>query len=79
MRRNVGRMFMGLLLAAGLSACANTYGIPDGGPYFASWEHMKYSLFWEGKKPPLTTEGYKLAEEEGWWGIPVRYSSEELK
>jgi len=79
MRRTVGRIVMGVLLAVGLSACATDYGIKAGGPHFASWEHMKYSLFYTGEKPPLSTTGLKEAKDEGWWGIPVQYESNELK
>jgi hypothetical protein len=68
---------MGVLLVVGLSACATDYGIKAGGPHFASWEHLKYSVG-GGEKPPLSVTGSKLAKEEGWWGIPVRYESNEL-
>lgn len=78
MRQTVGRIVMGVLLAVGLSACATDYGIKAGGPHFASWEHFKYSVA-GGEKPPLSTTGLKEAKDEGWWGIPVRYQSNELK
>lgn len=78
MRKKVGVIIVGVALAGGLSACANTYGIPPGGPHFASWDHLTYSLF-EGKKPPLTKAELEEAKKQGWWGIPIQYTIDELE
>jgi hypothetical protein len=78
MRKKVGLVVVGVFLAAGLSACAKSYDIPQGGPHFASWSHLKYSTR-GGEKPRLTKEEEKLAREEGWWGTPVQYTIDELE
>ena len=69
---------MGLALAGTISACANPYGIPPGGPHFASWTHMGYSLR-GGEKPPLTKGEAQQAQQEKWWGTPVTYTIDELE
>jgi hypothetical protein len=38
---------------------------------------MGYSL--KGEKPKLTKAEASTAKEEGWWGIPVRYTVDELE
>ena len=78
MGKKVGLVVLGLVLAAGLSACASKYGIPEGGPHFASWGHLKYSTR-GGEKPPLTKAEEKQAKAEGWWGIPIQYNIDELE
>ena len=78
MWQKVGRILMGVLLAVGLSACATDYGIKAGGPHFASWEHYKYSTQGE-PKPPLTKLQLEYAKQEKWWGVPVDYTSDEVR
>ena len=68
---------VGLALSAGLGACAQQYGIPPGGPHFASFTHMGYSL--GGEKPKLTKAEASTAKAEGWWGTPVRYTVDDLE
>ena len=68
---------VGLALSASLGACAKEYGIPPGGPHFASFTHMGYSL--GGEKPKLTKAEASTAKTEGWWGTPVRYTVDELE
>jgi len=78
MRKRIGVVVLGLALSASLSACATEqYGIPPGGPNYASWDHLIYSH--GGDKPALTKKEAKLAKEEGWWGTPVRYNVDELE
>lgn len=78
MHKKVGLVIVALVLAGGLSACANTYGIPAGGPHFASWTHAKYSLR-GGEKPALSQSEAKQARAEGWWGTPIAYTVDELE
>ncbi|MFQ5657163.1 MAG: hypothetical protein ACE5G5_06455 [Candidatus Methylomirabilales bacterium] len=78
MRKKVGVVVLGLALAGGLSACANNYGIPPGGPHFSSWSHAKYSVR-GGEKAHLTRAEFEQAQEEGWWGTPVPYNIDELE
>ncbi len=78
MRKKVGLVVVGFFLAAGLSACASKYGIPEGGPHFASWKHLQYSTR-GGEKPKLTKDEMKLAKEQSWWGEPIQYSIDELE
>ena len=77
MRKKIGVVVLGLVLLGGLGACAKEYGIPPGGPNFASFTHMGYSL--GGEKPKLTKQKLQVAESEGWWGTPVRYTIDELE
>jgi hypothetical protein len=69
---------VGLALAGGLSACAKQYGIPPGGPHFASWDHLRYSTR-GGEKPVLTKAEASAAKAENWWGTPIRYTVDELE
>jgi len=62
----------------GVSACANTDGIPPGGPRFASRTNLQYSTR-GGDKPRLTNAEQQQAKGEGWWGTPVRYTVDELE
>jgi hypothetical protein len=78
MRRKVGLVIVGLVVAGGLGACAKDYGIKDGGSHFASWTHLRFSTR-GGDKPALTKEERELAKQEGWWGTPVVYSIDELE
>jgi hypothetical protein len=77
MLKKIGLVVGGLALIAGLGACAKEYGIPPGGPHFASFTHMGYSL--GGEKPKLTKAEASTAKTEGWWGTPVRYTVDELE
>jgi len=70
-------VLVGLTLAGAISGCSSTYGIQPGGPHFASFDHMGYSL--RGEKPRLTKAEASVAEAEKWWGIPVRYTVDELE
>ena len=79
MGRKIGLVVMAMALAGGLSACASRYGIPDGGPHFKSWDHMRYSVWWVGEKPPLSREDLEKSKAEGWWGVPIRYTVDEVK
>jgi hypothetical protein len=78
MEKKVGLVVLGLVLAAGLSACASKYDIPQGGPHFASWGHLQYSTR-GGEKPRLTKAEEKQAKAEGWWGTPIQYNIDELE
>ncbi|MFQ5960134.1 MAG: hypothetical protein ACE5MG_01975 [Candidatus Methylomirabilales bacterium] len=78
MRKKVGLVVVGFFLAAGLSACASKYDIPQGGPHFASWGHLRYSTR-GGEKPRLTTAEVKQAKAEDWWGTPIQYNIDELE
>ncbi len=78
MRKKIGLAVLGLALAGGVSACANTYGIPPGGPHFASVTHLQYSTR-GGEKPRLTKTELNQAKSEGWWGIATRYTIDELE
>jgi hypothetical protein len=69
---------MALVVAGGLSACAKQYGIPPGGPHFASWTHLQYSTR-GGEKPRLTKAEEQQAKAEKWWGTPIRYTVDELE
>jgi hypothetical protein len=77
MLKKIGLVVGGLALIAGLGACAKEYGIPPGGPHFASFTHMGYSL--KGEKPKLTKAEASTAKSENWWGTPVRYTVDELE
>ncbi|MGH7406260.1 MAG: hypothetical protein ACREJA_10345 [Candidatus Methylomirabilales bacterium] len=70
-------VLVGLALAGAISGCSSTYGIQPGGPHFASFDHMGYSL--RGEKPRLTKAEASVAKAEKWWGIPVRYTVDELE
>lgn len=78
MLKKIGLVVLGIALAGGLSACANNYGIPPGGPHFASWSHAQYSTR-GGEKARLTKEEFERSQEEGWWGTPVLYSLDEME
>ena len=78
MRKKVGLVVVGLMLAGGLSGCAGGHGIPPGGPHFASWTHAQYSLRGE-EKPALSKAEVNTAKAEGWWGTPIRYTVDELE
>ena len=77
MLKKMGLVVVGLAVIAGLGACAQQYGIPPGGPHFASFTHMGYSL--GGEKPKLTKAEASTAKAEGWWGTPVRYTVDDLE
>jgi len=77
MLKKMGLVVVGLAVIAGLGACAQQYGIPPGGPHFASFTHMGYSL--KGEKPKLTKAEASTAKTEGWWGTPVRYTVDDLE
>ena len=77
MLKKIGLVVGGLALSASLGACAQQYGIPPGGPHFASFTHMGYSL--KGEKPKLTKAEASTAKSENWWGTPVRYTVDELE
>jgi len=77
MLKKMGLMVVGLALTAGLGACSKEYGIQPGGPHFASFTHMGYSL--QGEKPRLTKTEADVAKTEGWWGTPVQYTVDELE
>ena len=79
MGKKIMLVLAGLALAGGLSACATEqYGIPPGGPHYASWSHLWYSNS-PKDKPTLTKEEARLAKEQKWWGTPVRYNVDELE
>ncbi len=78
MRKKIGLVVMALTLAGALSACAGGYGIPPGGPHFASWTHLNYSTRGE-EKPALSKAELNTAKAEGWWGTPIRYTVDELE
>ncbi|MGH7422180.1 MAG: hypothetical protein ACREJ1_00725 [Candidatus Methylomirabilales bacterium] len=80
MLKKMGLVVVGLVVIAGLGACAKQYeeyGIKQGGTHFASFTHMGYSL--KGEKPKLTKAEASTAKTEGWWGTPVRYTVDELE
>ena len=81
MLKRIGWVVVGLALSAGLGACAKQaeqYGIPPGGPHFASFTHMGFSLQ-GGEKPRLTKQELQVAKAENWWGTPVRFTVDELE
>ena len=78
MRKQLGLLIAVVALVGGLSACAADYGIQPGGPHFASWTHAQYSLR-GGEKPALSKEEVNQARTESWWGIPVRYTIDDLE
>jgi len=78
MLKKMGLVVVGLAVIAGLGACAQQYGVPPGGPQYASWSHLQYSNSFKDK-PTLTKEEARLAKEEGWWGTPIRYNVDELE
>lgn len=78
MLKKGGLLIAVMVLAGGLSACASKYGIPEGGPHFASWRHLQYSTR-GGEKPRLTKDEMKLAKQQGWWGEAVQYNIDELE
>lgn len=78
MGKKVGLVVAGLALAGAISGCSSTYGIQPGGPHFASWTHAAYSLR-AGEKPALKKAEMDEAEKDAWWGIPIRYSIDELE
>lgn len=72
-------VLLGLSLAAGAAACtSNPYGIPPGGPHFASGTHLAYSTR-GGEKPRLTREEFELAEKQEWWGTTIAYNIDDLE
>ncbi|MGH7351004.1 MAG: hypothetical protein ACREJJ_01370 [Candidatus Methylomirabilales bacterium] len=77
MMKKIGFMIVGLVVIAGLGACSKEYEIQPGGPHFATFTHMGYSL--QGEKPRLTKAELDQAKKEGWWGTPVRYTVDELE
>jgi hypothetical protein len=81
MLKRIGLVVVGLALIASLGACAKQaepYGIPPGGPHFASWSHLQFSTR-GGEKPRLTKQELQLAKSENWWGTPVRFTVDELE
>lgn len=79
MRKKLTVVLVGLALAGGTVACTkNPYGIPPGGPHFASGKHMAYSLR-GGEKPTLTRDEFDRAQKEGWWGTAIVYNIDELE
>lgn len=79
MRKKAGLFVVGLMLAGGLSACTSSpYGIPPGGPHFASWSHLQYSTR-GGEKPKLTKQEFEESQKEGWWGTAIAYNIDELE
>jgi hypothetical protein len=78
MRKKVSVVLVGLALA-GLAACTkNPYGIPPGGPHFASGSHLAYSTR-GGEKPQLTKAEFEKAQQEAWWGTAISYNIDELE
>jgi uncharacterized protein YceK len=67
-----------LLLVAVLifSGCASVResGFYEHDTRYASWSHMKFSLW--GYKKQMDEETMKKAIEEGWWGIEIPHSPE---
>lgn len=79
MGKKIKIVLVGLALAGGLSACATQqYGIPPGGPHYASWSHLRYSNSTKDK-PALTKAEWQQAQAEKWWGTPIKYTVEELQ
>ncbi|MFQ5847092.1 MAG: hypothetical protein ACE5IQ_05380 [Candidatus Methylomirabilales bacterium] len=78
MQKKIGLVIVVLALAGGVSACSKSYGIPPGGPHFASASHMQYSLR-GGEKPRLSRGEMDEARQEGWWGVPIRYTIDDLE
>jgi hypothetical protein len=79
MRKKAGLVVVGLVLIGGLSACTSSpYGIPAGGPHFASWSHLQYSTR-GGEKPKLTRQEFEESQKQGWWGTAVAYNIDELE
>ncbi|HET7853198.1 MAG: hypothetical protein L0Y78_01800 [candidate division NC10 bacterium] len=79
MGKKIMLVLVGLALAGGLSACATEqYGIPPGGPQYASWSHLWYSNSTKDK-PKLTKAEWQQAKDEKWWGTPIRYNVDELE
>lgn len=78
MRKKITLVLVGLAFAGGLSACANNYGIPPGGPHYASWSHLQYS-YRGGDQPRLTRAEFEKAKSEGWWGTPIPYALDDLE
>ncbi len=79
MRKKVGLVVVGLMLAGGLVACTKSpYGIPPGGPHFASGSHLAYSTR-GGEKPQLSRAEFEKAQQEGWWGTAISYNIDELE
>lgn len=78
-RKKLAVVLFGVALAAGAAACTkNPYGIPPGGPHFASGSHLAYSTR-GGEKPRLTREEFELSEKQGWWGTSIAYNIDELE
>ncbi len=79
MWKKVGLVIVGLMLAGSLSACtSNPYGIPPGGPHFASGAHLAFSTR-GGERPSLTREEFELSQQQGWWGTAIAYNIDELE
>lgn len=79
MRKKAGLVVIGLMVVGGLSACTKSpYGIPPGGPHFASWSHLQYSTR-GGEKPKLTRQEFEESQKEGWWGTTIAYNIDELE
>ena len=79
MRKKIGLVVIGVVLAGGIGACTkNPYGIPPGGPHFASGSHLAYSVR-GGDKPKLTRAEFDKAQKEAWWGTAIVYNIDELE
>ena len=79
MRRKFTVFLVGLALVGGMAACTkNPYGIPPGGPHFASGAHLAYSLR-GGEKPKLTRKEFEESQQQGWWGTAITYNIDELE
>lgn len=71
----VMRWILLVILASGfLFGCAANSDWMKHDTLFASGAHMSYSL-WGYKHP--SAKWQKLSDEQGWWGTPIRYRSED--
>lgn len=67
------RWILVILVSAFLFGCAGTEWTKHD-TIFASGAHMSYSL-WGYKHPDAKWQ--KLSDEQGWWGTPIEYRSED--
>ena len=68
------RWILLILASAFLFGCATDSEWTKHDTVFASGAHMSYSL-WGYKHPDAKWQ--KLSDEQGWWGTPIEYRSED--
>jgi hypothetical protein len=59
---------LGFIMGCGQSAVQSGFYQHDS--QFATWDHLKFSLF--GYRNP-TEEDVKKSKEQGWWGAEIPY------